>query len=248
MMSKKKKIAIISSIVIVSFIIIGIVYAFFNDYVSIKNTLRMGTVKIDTLNLTLTKENGTVLTGDVKLLEPGDLDTISWTTKNIGTSGVLTRHTLEIMWDEKINENDLNLLALYPANMKRSAILADYANGTGENSKRIKTTVITKGSGDNLRYGVRYQFVGDTINGSDGNEVSNEKNYNITDAEIVDTAISTDDTDKTLDEIAFRLLLSPQTSYLFEGKSISIKVVTEAMQYTEDGSANWQVVDTEELP
>ena len=41
MMSKKKKIAIISSIVIVSFIIIGIVYAFFNDYVSIKNTLKM---------------------------------------------------------------------------------------------------------------------------------------------------------------------------------------------------------------
>ncbi len=248
MMSKKKKIAIISLIVIISFIIIGIVYAFFNDYITLRNTFKMGTVKIDTLNLTLTKENGTVLSGDVKLLEPGDLDTISWTAKNIGTSSALTRHSLEIMWNEKINESDLELLALYPANMKRSAVLEDYANGNGENSKRLQTTVITKGTGDNLRYGIKYQFVGDTINGTDGNDVSSEKNYNITDTGIIDTSISTDDTNKTLDEIAFRLLLSPQTSYLFEGKSITIKVVTEAMQYTEDGSANWQVVDTEELP
>ena len=231
-MSKKKKSIIIVSIVIAAFAIMGIVYALLSDNTEIINKITIGTVKIDSLNLKLTDKKG----NQVELMAPADVDTLSWTTKNLGTSGVLTRHTLEIYYEDNVN------LYMYPANMSEEAIYADFEkiqNGE-ESSYLIKTEPIT-----GEKKGMKYSFIGDTLNGSDNKEVSKEVNYNVTEESIIDSNINTDDTDKKSDEIAFRILLSPKTSYLEQGKKLSAKVTTEAMQYTEDGKENWQVVDVE---
>ena len=78
--------------------------------------------------------------------------------------------------------------------------------------------------------------------------VSKEINYNSTESSVIDSNISTDDTDSTIDTIAYKLLLSPETSYIYQGMNVYVKLTTEAMQYTEDGSTEWKVVDTQELP
>ena len=246
MMSKKKKIAIIATVVILSFVIIGTVYALMSDRIKLENPFTISSVKINDLNLQLTKSNGQQAT----VLEPADIDTVSWTTDNIGTSGVLTRHTLEIYWDEDVGPDGSTLLYLFPANLSKEAILADFAKAyAGQNTQYLlETTPVSKTVGAETKYGIKYQFVGDALNGSDNVEVSNEVNYNSDVTAAIDSTITTDDESKTQDNIAFRLLLSPKTSYLFQGKSVSVTVTTEAMQYTENGSQNWTVVDTQTIP
>ncbi|MBR3673089.1 MAG: hypothetical protein IKN65_02185 [Clostridia bacterium] len=241
-MSKKKKTIIITAVVLAAFIIMGVVYALFSDKLELINKFKVGTVRIDTKELALTDKNG----NNAALLSPADIDTLSWTTENLGTSGVLTRHTLEIRWS-----GDLNFY-LYPANMAEDKILADFNNiQNGLESKALTTEPITETAGGVTKVvGMKYNFVGDVLDGSnnnDQNSVSSEVNYNSTDESIIDTAINTDDTAKKEDKVAFRLLLSPKTSYLEQGKIISIKVKTEGMQYTEDGSGTWVEADVEEI-
>ena len=124
-MSKKKKYTIIAIIVLLSFAIIGIVYALLSDNVELRNKIKVGSVKIENLNLKLKNLKGE----DVNSLVPADINTLSWTTKNIGTSGVLTRHNLEIYWTDETDENANTMLYMYPANMTNEAILADYEKG-----------------------------------------------------------------------------------------------------------------------
>ena len=40
---------------------------------------------------------------------------------------------------------------------------------------------------------------------------------------------------------------SENVTGLYEGKTLTVKVVTEAMQCTEDGRAEWQIVDTQSI-
>jgi len=237
MENKKKKAIIITTIVITIFTIIGIAYALVSDNLNLFGKTTTGSVKIETLNLSFKKSNG----DEVNVIEPADINTISWTTKNIGTSGILTRHTLEIYWNDETDENANNLLYLYPANVSREEILSDYENA--EQSKYlIKTEKVSKEVDGTTRYGIKYQFVGDVLDGTDMKNISKEVNYNLSDFES-----TSDDNDAVLDNISYKLLLSPKTSYLLQDKNVSIKVTTEAMQYTEDGSENWSVIDTKEI-
>ena len=237
-MSKKKKTIIISAVILVAFVIIGIVYAFFSDKFELKNKFKVGTVHIDTKEL-LIKENITDTTKDL-LIAPGDIDYITWTTENIGKSAVLTRHTLEITW-----EGDQQFY-LYSANIPDEIITADFKNNNANDA--LVTEPITKiVDGKEKVVGMKYNFTGDTLDGSNNNEsnsVSKEENYN---SESYQT--NTDDTQNKLDEVAFKILLSPKTSYLQQGKKINIKVKTEGMQYTTEGSqeGNWVAADVEEI-
>lgn len=242
MENKKKKIIIISTIVITSFIIIGIVYALVSGKLNLFGKTTTGSVEIETLNLSLKKTNGS----EVNVLEPADINILSWTTKNIGTSGILTRHTLEIYWNDETDANANNLLYLYPANMSKEAILADYEKGE-ESKYLIKTEKVSKTVNGQVRYGIKYQFLGDTLDGTDMTGVSKEKDYNLNNSEVTIENAKTDDNESASDSIAYKILLSPKTSYLYQGKNVSVKVTTEAMQYTEAGSENWKVVDTQEI-
>ena len=242
-MTKKKRIIIISSIVVASFIIMGIVYAFFTDFEQLTNRLVAGTLNIEDTEISFKKANGE----NADLLEPGDINTLSWTTKNVGTAGALTRQTLELYWTDDLDVGVNTLIYMYPANMTDEAILEDYAKG--ENSEyAIDFTEVTRTIEGKNKNGVKYQFVGDTLNGSDNIEVSNEVNYNSDVAAVIDSNINTDDTNKKEDSIAYKILLSPDTSYLYQGRKLSVFLTTEGMQYTEDGSGTWTVEDTQQIP
>lgn len=243
-MNKKKKTIIITSVVLASFVIIGIVYALLSDSIAIKNKFKVGTVHIDIVNLALKDEDG----DDVELWEPADINTISWSTKNIGTSAVLSRHTLEIRWTGNMN------FYLYPANMKDSEIIADFQRiQEGGETVSILTEPITETVGGATKIvGLKYNFVSDTLDGTNNtaqDSVSSEVNYNSTVEGKIDSNINTDDSNKKQDDVAFKLLLSPKTSYLNQGKVVSVKVKAEGMQYTTEGSQDgtWVAGDVEEI-
>ena len=248
MMSKKKRIVIISAIVVACFIIIGIVYAFFSDTVTKHNNFKLGSVDIEDINLSIKQEFSSQTAHAI--LEPGDIDTVSWTTKNNGASAVKTRQTLEIYWEDVDLDASKQVLFLYPANMKKTEILADFAKGT-QAQYQIKTQAVTREVEGKTQKGIKYEFLGDTLNGTDGKDVASEANYNSTTEGIIDSEITTDDTKKKEDDVAFRVLVNPNLSYLYQKKPIYVKITTEGMQYLEGmqyQEGQWVVVDTQEIP
>lgn len=233
MNSKNKKIILIVLIILISFAVISLAYTLVTENMElfIKNTT--GSVKIETLNLSFIDEKG----NKVSSIEPAGICNISWQTKNVGTAGILTRHTLEIYWNEETPERSTYLLSLYPANMNKEQILKDNSNTDGA-MYAIKTEKLVKQVNGKTLYGIRYIFTGDMLDGTDKKGISKEVDYNI--EEFVKT---TDDNETMEDSIAFKLLLSPDVTYLYQSKKIHINIVTEAMQYVEDGSQEWKVVD-----
>lgn len=244
-MNKKKRTIIITSVVLALFLIMGIVYAILSDQIHIRNKFKVGTVHIDTKNL-IVRESLTDTEND-SYIAPGDIDFISWTSENIGTNAVLTRQTLEVRWTGNLD------FYLYPANLSDEAIREDLNNiENGEDSQAIVTETITETTNNVQKVvGLRYSFVGDLLDGTSNtaqNSVSTEANYNLAEGQI-DETINTDDSDNKKDEVAFKIVLSPKTSYLQQGKITSVKVKTEGMQYTGEASQseNWVAADVEEV-
>ncbi|MBE5805719.1 MAG: hypothetical protein E7313_03265 [Clostridiales bacterium] len=233
----KKKPVIICSILILLIILIGIAYARATGKLELVGTTKTGSVKIENINLEFKKQNGE----RVDFLEPADINQISWTAKNIGTSAVLTRHSLEIYWEDVDNKEASNSLLLYPANITNEDILKDYEQGDN-NKYQIETELLEKNIGGSNVYGIKYLFVGDTLDGTDMKGKSSEENYNLK-----EFTSNTDDKDTTLDTISYKLLVNPKLSYLYQGKKVVIRIVTEAMQYTDSGKEEWSVVDIKEI-
>lgn len=234
---KKKKIGIV---VLVIVIIVGIVLATVSINRLIENIVKSGTVQVEKINLQLRDIEGNE-TKEIADWEPGDVDMVTWKVKNIGTAAVHTRNKLQIYWNEEVESNS-QVLYLYPANMTKQEIIEDFKKG--ENSEyKIE---VTKGEitiDENVtKNGIEYQFSGDSLDGTKMTGKSKEVDYNLE-----SNVKTTDDTSTVEDSIAFNILFSPKTSYLFEGKTLTIKVLTEAMQYTEDGKENWQIVDSQTI-
>lgn len=241
-MKTKKKAIIITAIVLIAFIIIGVVYAVITGSIELTNKVKTGSVKIEDINLSLKNEKGE----EAGLFAPADINVLSWQAKNTGTSAALTRHTVEIYWED---EETASRIKIYPANLTREAIMTDFVKG--ENAEyAIETVAATTEINNEAKYGIKFQFIGDTLDGTDKTGVSKEINYNINSAESaekIDSTIVTDDSDATQDNIAYKIAVNPKMSYLDQGKKATIKITTEAMQYTENGEASWQVVDTQQI-
>ena len=215
--SKKKKIVVISSIIVGLIAVAIIVYAAMNAQDEKKNRFLVGSLDIEIQNLDLKKNNTST-----RVIMPGDIDVLSFTAANVGTNAALTRHTIDIYWlntensvtaiNELTEANASTLLNLYPSNMTDAAIMVFPT----EINKVINGQTVTV-------YGIRYKFVGNTLEGTDPQGVA----------------------ESTSQDISFKLLLSPQTSYLFQNEPIKIDVVTEGQQYTEEGSGTWTVTDSE---
>ena len=138
--------------------------------------------------------------------------------------------------------NNSQYIYLYPANMSKEEIIEDFKKGEdSQYAIDVTSGTITLDSGEE-KNGIEYSLLGDSLDGSEMVGKSKEINYNS-----VDFDKTTDDSSTTEDTIAFNILLSPKTSYLFAGKTITIKVVTEAMQYTDEGKAEWKIVDTQTI-
>lgn len=235
---KKKKVVVIIAIIL---LIVGIVLATVSINRLLENLVKSGTVQVEKINLQLKDSKGE----DTKELadwEPGDVDLITWKVKNIGTASVYTRNKLQIYWNEEVN-SESSVIYLYPANMSKQEIIEDFKKG--ENSEyaiELTSSGDIKIDDNTTKRGIEYQFLGDVLDGTKMTGNAKEVNYNS--ESFVNT---TDDQNSVEDEIAFNILLSPKTSYLFEGKTITIKVVTEAMQFTDEGKENWQIVDTQTI-
>lgn len=219
MKSKRNKtIAIFVIAIVILSIFSGIVYSFFLRKNNKENELTIGSLNIEIINLNIqNKENELV-----HVMEPGDISYINWTANNIGTATCLTRHTMYVYLGFASDLADTNILYLYPANMSNEEIIADFQT---DKSKMITTEATSKQVDNKTIYGVKYQFLGETLKGTDDSDISQI----------------------TSQDISFKLLLSPKTSYLLQDKPISVDIVTEAVQYTENGARDWQVVDSENL-
>lgn len=236
-MENKKKIGITILIIV---IIAAVALATVSIDKLLENIVQSGTVKVEKINLQLKDLEGNT-SKEIADWEPGDVSLITWNVKNSGTAAVYTRNKLQIYWNEDIT-NSSEVIYLYPANMSKQEILEDFNKGE-ESQYAID---VTRGEiildEKNTKIGIEYNFLGDVLDGTKMQGNSKEVNYNSQDYET-----TTDDTNNTEDAIAFNLLFSPKTSYLFEGKSVTIKVLTEAMQYTEAGKAEWQIVDSQTI-
>lgn len=234
---KKRKIGVIILVIV---IIVGIVLATVSINRLIQNLVKSGTVQVEEINLQLKDLEGNV-TKEIADWEPGDVDLVTWKVKNIGTAAVYTRNKLQIYWNEEVLNNN-QVIYLYPANMSKQEIIEDFKKGEDSKYKLNVTSGEITLDDNNVKKGIEYQFLGDVLDGTKMTGKSNEVNYNS--ESFVNT---TDDKSEVEDEIAFNILLSPNTSYLYEGKTITIKVVTEAMQFTEEGKEEWQIVDTQTI-
>lgn len=223
---KTKTLIIIAALLAITVLVIGIAYALFTSSDLKQNKFKVGTLDIQILNLDMKNSSNE----STRTLMPGDIDVVSFTAKNVGTMAALTRHTIDIYWKDvaTINEiTELNaeeLLVLYPSTMTDEEIRADFA---GEKTQKLEVelmpTVVQKEVAGKSVYGLRYKFVGNTLEGTKPQGVA----------------------DSDSQDISYKLLLNPQTSYLYQEEPIGIDVVTEGMQYTEEGSGTWTVTDSD---
>ena len=239
-MKEKKKIIIFIICLILILILVGVVFATINTNKIIENIVKSGTVQVESINIELKDSKGNV-GKEIADWEPGDVNQITWNVKNIGTSAVYTRNKLQIYWNEDVF-SDEQYIYLYPANMTREQIIEDF--NRGENSTyAIKVTNGKINVAENIsKQGIEYDFLGDVLDGSKMTDKSKEVNYNV--QSLLKT---TDDDNAKEDVVSFKIMFSPKTSYLYEGKTVTVKVITEAMQFTEDGKAEWQIVDTQTI-
>lgn len=237
MKNKKKKISVMILIVL---LIAVIVIATVSINKLIENRVNSGTVEVENINLTLTEPSGNS-SKEIADWEPGDVDEISWTVKNVGTSAVYTRNKLIIYWNDEIPDES-SIITLYPANLTRKQVTEDFKKG--ENSEyaldlQLKDITLEDGT---VKKGIEYSFLGDVLDGTIAKNVSTEVNYNSSDFNS-----KTDDNVASEDSIAFNILFSLYTTPVYAGKFLSIKVVTEAMQYSAEGKAEWQIVDSQTI-
>lgn len=233
---KKKTKVIVTSLIIIAGIAIAVTIGGVIQFL-----VKAGTVKVDKINLQLKDADGNV-GRQINDWEPGDAIQVSWKVKNIGTAAVYTRNKLQIYWNEEINTDSL-MIYLYPANMSKQEISNDMKKG--ENSEymiKVESGDIVINDEGTTKKGFEYFFNGDTLDGTKMTGKSKEVDYNLQ-----SNVKTTDDNSSTEDDIAFNVYFNPKSSYLYEGKTLTVKVVTEAMQCTEDGRAEWQIVDTQSI-
>ncbi|MBE5965122.1 MAG: hypothetical protein E7252_09445 [Lachnospira sp.] len=233
---KKKSKLLIASLIIIAGIVIAVTVGGI-----IQAIVKAGTVKVDKINLKLTDANGNE-SKELRDWEPGDIDMISWKVKNIGTAAVYTRNKLQIYWNEPVDD-ELKVIYLYPANMSRQEILNDFKKGEeAEYAIPVEIGTIDFGGSVGEKVGIQYEFLGDVLDGTKMTGKSQEVDYNLQ-----ANVKTTDDNSSTEDDIAFYILFSPKTSFVFENKTVTINVITEAMQCTAEGKAEWQIVDSQSI-
>lgn len=240
-MKDKKRIALIILIVIGLCIALILSYAVISQNFTAKYELTTGSLIIQELNFKIENKETGELVNQVTNWAPGDASIITWDVENIGTSAAFTRNTLKIYWDDEIATVDNPLIYLYPANMTNNEILEDFE---GEKKYQIATeSVLQDETGEKI--GISYTFYGDTLEGTENKSVAQETNYDNSD--FGTESFTTIEQEISKDKIAFRLLLNPHLSYLNQGSGLTIKIQTEAMQYTENGLEEWKVESEQEI-
>jgi len=235
---KNKKAKIIVTLVLVGVILFSIIaYAIVTEKFTFNQKTTTATVKVQNQFTIEDKLKGT-MGESVSAWQPGDANLIKWETTNIGTSAIYTRQTIQVYWNEAIEDTTNKYLYLYPANMTNQQILEDISQANPQYAiETAEGQTINTDNGE--RIGFQYTFLGDELDGTSTNGFSKEKNYNNS-----NFTTTTDDSNANKDTVAFRIVLDKNTPYLYQNKNLTIKIITEAMQHTTDGAEAWQIVDT----
>ena len=104
-MDKQKKSKKIKVIVGTALVIAGVSVAVVTANKVVQNTVKSGTVTVESINLQLIDEKGNS-TKELSSWDPGDVETISWKVKNTGTAAVYTRNKLRVYWNEELPDNE----------------------------------------------------------------------------------------------------------------------------------------------
>lgn len=237
--SKKKILKVVLTVAAAAVIFTGVIYAVFTSTDNRQNKFKVGTLDIEIVNLDL-KHNNT----STRVIMPGEIDTLSWTSENVGTITAKTRHVVDIYWKDVEDINAIteiaaqDLLILYPSNVTDAEIIADFASN---GNKRISTevteqgvepswtleeipTVVQKTVNNRTVYGLRYKFLSATLDGSD----------------------SPNDPKVSSEDHSIKVYLRPDASYLYQTKEIGVDVVVEGLQDNGDGQ-EWTITDAEGL-
>ncbi len=235
-----KKLILIILIVIVSMAFVASAYAVISQVFKINQKITTGTLTLQDINVKIENRLTGLMEDTITQWSPGDASILTWDTVNTGTAAVNTRHIIQVYWDETdIDDDAKNLLELYPANMTNAEVLTDY-NNTKTKAKQVDRNKIDVDGVQ--KTGISFMFYGDILDGTDKTGFATEVNYN--DEQYGESTFTAKETNNLSDKIAFRVLLSPNTSYLYQEKHLSIRVITEAMQYSQDGVGEWVVQST----
>lgn len=239
-----KKTVIFSIIIVMVFVILMTSYALFTDVITKNNKFTMGNLKIENRDLKVENKLTKTMETEITVWSPGDANIITWNTVNVGTVGAKTRHTIQVYWkNSNIDDSAQELIYLYPVNMTNEEILQDYA-GEKTNAISVDRQAIIQVNNENKK-GFSYTFYGDTLNGSDNKNIATEVDYD--NKNFGTTEFTSVESDDTLDKIAFRILLSPSAPYLYQKEQLSVHIITEALQYTEDGNGEWQIESIQDI-
>lgn len=238
------KVILIILIFLVAVILVSFAYALIKENYKVEQKITTGTLQIKDINLQIEDRLTGTMQDKITKWSPGDASLLTWETVNEGTSAAKTKHTIIVYWDnENINKNVKDLLYIYPANISNEEVLKDF-----NNEKQLAIPVTTRGEiqiDDKTKTGISYTFYGDTLDGTDKTGVATQVDY---DAKNIKTeGYTTVENEALVDKIGVRILLSPETSYLLQEETISVRVITDAMQYTEDGETEWEVQSIQEL-
>lgn len=239
-----KKIILIILIVVASLALMASVYAVISEVYEINHKVTTGTVTLQDINLKIEDRLTGTMEEKLTRWSPGDASLLTWDTVNTGTAAVRTRHTIQLYWDNSnIGESAKDLLYFYPANMTNEEVLADFNSGKQKAIEIDRESAIEVD--EEQKVGVSYTFYGDNLDGTERTGFATEVNYD--DQDFGTETFTTVETNNLSDKIAIRLLLNPDTSYLFQEEELSIKVITEALQYTEDGTEEWTIQSSQTI-
>lgn len=237
-----KKIILIILIVIAGMALVASVYAVISEVYEINHKVKTGTVTLQDINLKIEDRLTGVMEDQLARWSPGDASILTWDTVNTGTAAVRTRHTVQVYWNNtNISADAKDLLYFYPANMTNEEVLADF-NANKQKALQADRDATIEVDGAN-KVGISYMFLGDILDGTDKTGYATEVNYD--NADYGTETFTTVENNNLSDKIGLRILLNPNTSYLFQEEELSIKVITEAMQYTENGTGEWTVQSTQ---
>ena len=239
-----KRIVLIILITLVAVAFIAVAYALISENYKVEHKITTGTLTIEDINLQIEDRLTETMQDKITKWSPGDASLLTWDTVNTGTSAAKTRHTITVYWDNaEIGDIAKDLLYIYPANMTNQQVIEDFNNGK-QSDLGINENATIQIDGEN-KLGITYTVYGDTLDGTDITGVATQVDYDSKESNIND--YTTQENDATSDKLAFRILLSPTTSYLLQEETLSVRVVTEAMQYTEDGTGNWEIQSVQDL-
>jgi len=242
MKKRNNKMMIVVILLLLSLIILtGAALSWFTDFVSQSVTATAGTVKLNDVALLIEQEQADPVNPDDEIMgatslvnwNPGDVNSIKWVISNAGNKSVITRNSLNIVWDTEIDLPETTSVFIYPATMTDAEIKTDISNGaTGKVNVGTDDKTITTSNG--IRTGYSFQFLGNILDGVGvGAEFEEGRNAGTT---------------ITSQVVRYKIAFASSAGNEFQAKPLYIGFRIDAIQYRNSevitvGDSKWSSVE-----